>query len=501
MKTLVIGGGGFLGKAIALQLAARGDDVTVFGRNKYPKLEKLGIKCLQGDICEIDSLQAATEGMETVFHSAAVAGIWGKWKHYHTINTIGTRNVVDTCVKADVEKLIFTSSPSVVYNGTDQRNVDESAFYPKRWLCHYPRSKALAEQHVLDSHDKTKLLTCALRPHLIWGPGDPHLVPRMIERAKLGKLKRVGNGQNKVDMIYVDNAAAGHLQAADALTKDSPVGGKAYFLSDGDPIPMWTWINEVLEIAGVSRIKRSVSFKTAYNAGFVLEKFYEMMGWWDSEPVMTRFLACQLATDHYYNISAAKRDFGYQPIVSYEQAMENLGQYLIGESVSERFVIQRPSDMPVKEKKQNKTAETSDQSESRYSKSNHLTGSASPEQDSMAYLDETESDLDTRSGETDQYSADYTSDEYDASGDYQNENYLDQDSEDYDSATSYEDHDDQGHSEDYRLPQTVDPNQDDQESFPSNASFQEDTRNSERQARSSNSSGKRDRRSGKKKRR
>lgn len=331
MKALVTGGGGFLGRAIVRQLIHRGDDVTVLGRNAYPKLEKLGARLVQGDIRDADVVNRVCDGVETVFHTAAIAGIWGPWEQFHSINTLGTRNVVDACVRNDVQKLIHTSSPSVVFNGRDQEGIDETTPYPKTHLCHYSRTKALAEAHVLDSHDRTRLLTCALRPHLIWGPGDQHLIPRVIERAALGKLKRVGNGDNRVDMIYVDNAAAAHLQAADALTPTSPVGGQAYFVSEGEPINLWMWINEILVLAGQPRVRKTVSFKNAFRAGYVLEGTYRTMKWWDSEPMMTRFLACQLAHSHYYNITRAREDFGLRSIVSFEEGMDRLGRYLMGE--------------------------------------------------------------------------------------------------------------------------------------------------------------------------
>ncbi len=332
MLTLVTGGGGFLGRAIVRQLVYRGDKVRVLGRNPYPFLDKLGVEVVQGDVRDLKTVSEACRDVDTVFHTAAVAGIWGPWEHYHSINTVGTRNVVDACLKSHVQKLIYTSSPSVVFTGLDQAGTNETEPYPRRYLCHYPHTNALAEQYVLDSHDRTRLLTCALRPHLIWGPGDQHLIPRLLERAKLGKLKRVGEGENQVDMIYVDNAAAAHLQAAQALTSDSVLGGQAYFVSEGQPVNLWLWINEILMLAGVPRVRRSVSFKMAYTAGRFLETLYEWFGWQDHEPLMTRFLACQLAQNHYYDVSKARRDFNLRSIVSFEEGMDRLGRFLAGET-------------------------------------------------------------------------------------------------------------------------------------------------------------------------
>lgn len=353
MPVLVTGGGGFLGRAIVRQLVYRGERVRVLGRSPYPFLDKLGVEVVQGDVRDPVAVANACRDVETVFHTAAVAGIWGPWDRYHSINTVGTRNVIDGCLGQGVRKLIYTSSPSVVFNGSDQENVSETEPYPRRYLCHYPHTKALAEQEVLDSNDRTRLLTCALRPHLIWGPGDQHLIPRMLERARLEKLKRVGNGDNKVDMIYVDNAAAAHLQAADALTPDSPVGGQAYFVSEGQPVNLWMWINEILMLAGLPRVRRSVSFTTAYNGGRFLETIYEWFRWLDHEPIMTRFLACQLAHHHYYDVSKARRDFGMRSIVSFEEGMDRLGRFLSGETaIADQTLPCNRSDADVERERQ-----------------------------------------------------------------------------------------------------------------------------------------------------
>src|SRR4029453_6473113 len=145
------------------------------------------------------------------------------------------------CVHADVHRLVFTSSPSVTFSGRDQCNVDESASYSKNWLAHYPHSKAIAEKLVLEANGQHHLITCALRPHLIWGPRDQHLIPRLLDRARQGKLRIVGVGKNLVDMGYVKNGPLAPLQAADALRPGSPVCGRAYFLSQGEPVNCWEW--------------------------------------------------------------------------------------------------------------------------------------------------------------------------------------------------------------------------------------------------------------------
>ena len=329
MNTLVTGAGGFLGLYIVEQLVARGDRVRAFCRGTYPELDALGVEVVRGDVRDRRATVEACRGVDLVFHTAAVAGIGVDWNHYYQINTLGTQHVVEGCLEHRVPRLVFTSSPSVTFEGTDQCGVDESAPYPQRWLCHYPHTKALAEQHVLQHNGRDGLLTCALRPHLIWGPRDRHLIPRLLTRARSGRLRRVGDGTNLVDMIYVENAATAHLQAADALRADSPAAGRAYFLSQGEPVNCWQWIDEILALAALPPVGKSISLSAAWKVGATFEFIYRLLRL-KSEPPMSRFLAAQLATSHYFNITRAKEDFGYAPKISTAEGMQRLGVELAG---------------------------------------------------------------------------------------------------------------------------------------------------------------------------
>lgn len=331
MHALVTGAGGFLGRYIVEQLVARGDRVRALSRQRYPVLEALGVESVQGYVQDLDAVTEACRGVDCVFHVAAIAGIWGRWNAYHSTNVVGTRNIVKGCLAAGVPRLVYTSSPSVTFAGRDQSGVDETAPYPKRYLAHYPHSKAIAEQALLDANGIDGLSTCALRPHLIWGPRDQHLIPRLLERARRGQLRQVGDGKNLIDATYVENAAAAHLLAADALTPGSPLGGQGYYISNGEPVNCWEWINEILAVAGLPPVKRRISFRAAYTAGAMLEGLWTILGRTD-EPRMTRFLAAQLATSHYFDIAAARRDFGYEPRVSMAQGMERLKSWLTEQS-------------------------------------------------------------------------------------------------------------------------------------------------------------------------
>ncbi len=323
MRVLVTGGGGFLGRYIVEQLVARGDRVRVFSRQHYAELDPLSVESHTGDLQDALAVARACEGVEVVFHTAALPGIWGPWKLFHGINTLGTQHVIDGCRQHGVGKLVFTSSPSVVYDGHDHGGADESLPYAQNFLCHYPRSKALAEQAVLAANGVGGLATCALRPHLIWGPRDTQLIPRLLDRARKGQLRRVGDGKNLISMVYVENAAHAHLQAADALSLHSTIAGQAYFINEPEPVNLWDWINTLLARANLPPITKSISARAAYTVGAILEAAHGFFGL-SSEPRMTRFLARQLSTSHWYHVDKSRRDFHFAPLFSVEDGLRKL---------------------------------------------------------------------------------------------------------------------------------------------------------------------------------
>jgi nucleoside-diphosphate-sugar epimerase len=210
----------------------------------------------------------------------------------------------------------------VVFNHADINGGDETLPYGESFLCHYAESKARAEQLVLAANSAT-LRTCALRPHLIWGPGDPHLVPRLLDRGRRRQLRRVGDGTNLVDIAYIDNVAEAHLLAADNLLSSATAAGNAYFISQGKPVNLWGWINDLFRRLGVPPVETAVSLRTAYGIGGALEWIYRIGGI-SSEPRMTRFLAEQLAKSHWFSIARAREDFGFQPRISTDEGIERL---------------------------------------------------------------------------------------------------------------------------------------------------------------------------------
>ncbi len=323
-KVLVTGGGGFLGRAIVKLLVQRSDHVRSFSRNLYPELASMGIEQIQGDLCDNTAMGQALRGVDLVFHTAAKAGIWGNYSDYYKTNVTGTQNVIAGCKKHNISRLIYTSSPSVVFNGTDMEGINESVPYPAEYHAHYPKTKAIAEQYVIKAAGE-ELMTIILRPHLIWGPRDKHFVPRIIARAK--HLIRVGNGKNLVDTVYIDNAADAHILAADGLEKNPKLSGNMYFISQGDPVPLWDMINDILKAAGLAPVKRSMPRRMAWLIGFILELAYRTFNI-SGEPRMTRFLADELAKAHWFDISAAGKDLGYTPRVSIKEGLRRLESWL-----------------------------------------------------------------------------------------------------------------------------------------------------------------------------
>jgi len=322
VKALVTGGGGFLGSAMVRQLRARGDEVVSFSRAEYPHLTALGVEQRRGDLSDLSALVDAATGCDIVFHVAAKAGVWGSFQEYYLANVAGTENVIAACRILSIGRLVYTGSPSVVFDGSDVEGGDESLPYPKHFEAHYPHTKALAEKAVLAANSRA-LATVSLRPHLIWGPGDNHLVPRIVAKARSGKLRRIGRRHCFVDTVYVENAAEAHLNAADRLTPGAPPAGKPYFISNGEPLPLWDMVNRILDAAGLPPETRSVSPLLAYVAGTVCEAIWKSMRL-TGEPPMTRFVARELATAHWFDISAARKDLGYSPRISMDEGLSLL---------------------------------------------------------------------------------------------------------------------------------------------------------------------------------
>ncbi|MCJ0826198.1 NAD-dependent epimerase/dehydratase family protein [Luteimonas sp. 50] len=329
MKLLVTGGGGFLGQALCRGLVARGHAVTSFNRGLYPALDALGVRQIQGDLADREAVLAAfagagAAGFDGVFHNAAKAGAWGSRDSYHRANVVGTDNVLAACRAHGIGKLVYTSTPSVTHRATRPvaGGTADTVPYGEHVKAPYASTKIVAEKAVLAANNAA-LATIALRPRLIWGPGDAQLLPRLAQRARAGRLRLVGGGDNLVDTTYIDNAAQAHFDAFEHLAPGAACAGRAYFISNGEPKPMREIVNALLAAVDAPPVTKSLPFGAAYAIGAACEAAWTLLPL-RGEPPLTRFLAEQLATTHWYDMGPALRDFGYRPRVSIAEGLKRL---------------------------------------------------------------------------------------------------------------------------------------------------------------------------------
>jgi nucleoside-diphosphate-sugar epimerase len=322
--TLVTGASGFVGGRLARRLLAAGRRVRAIARSPLPELAALGAETLRADIADPAAMETACRGAGTVFHAAARVGVWGPRADFERTNIGGAQAILAACRTHGVARLVFTSSPSVVFNDADLSGVDESQPRGTTFPADYPRTKAEAERLILAAHEPGRFATCALRPHLIWGVGDQNLIPRVVARARTGRLRIVGKGRNVVDLTHVENVIDAHLCAERALAAvDCPAGGRPYFVTNGEPVVLWDWINDLLGRLGVPPVTRRISLANARRIGAVCEALWATLRL-SGEPPMTRFVASELAKDHWFRIDAARRDLGYTPRITMAQGMEEL---------------------------------------------------------------------------------------------------------------------------------------------------------------------------------
>jgi nucleoside-diphosphate-sugar epimerase len=329
-KILVTGGTGFLGLALVKQLVADGHAVVSVARGENDELSKLGVDQVRLDIGAIGAAQNAAllkdalKGVDLVFHIAAKVAMWGRRADFLRVNVAATEALLTAAQQSGVRRFVYTSSPSVIASGVDLKGVNESLPYPAHYEAFYPETKATAERLVLGSH-REGFSTVALRPHLIFGPGDTNLVPTIISKAKAGRLSIIGHGENRADFSFIDDCVQAHLCAARALSADSKVGGVPYFVSQGEPTKLWDFINTILEGIGEKPITRRLPTGVAHGLASVLELGARIIG---REPPLTRFLVSELATDHYFDISAARTKLGFQPRVTMAAGLQKTIEWL-----------------------------------------------------------------------------------------------------------------------------------------------------------------------------
>ncbi|MBE0678214.1 MAG: NAD-dependent epimerase/dehydratase family protein [Bacteroidales bacterium] len=322
MRILVTGGGGFIGLALVRRLVEEGHDVSSFSRKEYSEHQPLGVKSICGDIADFEDTVEACRGMEVVFHVAGKVGVWGSHSEFYRNNVLGTQNMIRSCLQQGVHTLIFTSSASVIFGGDHLEGVDESHPYPESPASGYSSTKAQAEQVVLNANSE-QLRTISLRPHIVWGPGDTQLTPKIIERARSGKLRRPGKKDYLIDITYIDNLIDAQLLALKKLGESKEVCGRAFFVTDGEPVKTWEFINAIIENAGIQMVHKSFPRSVALFAAWWMELFYRLSGK-KEEPMITRFIVKELSTHHWFDISAAKNELGYFPRIHFREGMERI---------------------------------------------------------------------------------------------------------------------------------------------------------------------------------
>jgi nucleoside-diphosphate-sugar epimerase len=325
-SSLVTGGCGFLGRAVVDALADRGDVVTVLDHRVDPW--RSDVQFVRGDICDPQVVDDAIAGQDVVFHSASLVHTkHNRLETVRAVNIDGTRNVLRACQQSAVPRLVYVSSASVVYDGHDIENGDESLPYATSFPAPYAETKRIAEDEVLSANGQHGVLTCAIRPHVVFGPGDTRLLPAILSRAREGKLKfRVGLGEKKLsDFTYVTNVVDAMLAADERLVPGSPVAGQAYFITNGEPMSFWDFVAQVLPPLGYKPPQLAIPRAVAYAAAAVREAFdtYVRGGTLNAEEGLSRFAIRYICSHHYFSHARATRELGYTPRVRMAEGIAN----------------------------------------------------------------------------------------------------------------------------------------------------------------------------------
>lgn len=318
MRVLVTGSTSLLGRTVVDRLVGRGDDVSVFQRRS----SDLDVVEHLGDIADPDAVAKAVSGVESVVHVAGLAAATGDWADFEATNVSGTRNAVVAALRGNVSRFVHISSPSVAHAGQPLIGAAAGPADPKQTRGNYATSKAMAELVALAGNSPT-MSVVALRPHLIWGPGDTQLVGRIIERARTGRLAIVGSGAALIDSTYIDNAA----DAVVATLDRAPLlGGKAFVVTNGQPRPVRELINRIVLAAGLEPPNRRVPYRAAKVGGIIVERAWEHRST-DDEPPMTSFLAEQLGTAHWFDQRATREALGWVPKVGISEGLDRLADW------------------------------------------------------------------------------------------------------------------------------------------------------------------------------
>ena len=318
MKALVTGATGFLGGALTRRLYSMGWHVTALGRNvsKLKNMESEGLRVLPLDLKEKDAMADICKDQDIVFHCAAFPSPWGNFEAFYQANVIGTRNVIRGCEQYKVKRLVHVSTPSLYFGYASRVNVKETDELPEP-VSNYSATKILAEQEV-DEAFARGLPTIAIRPRAIFGPGDTVIFPRLIPRLQSGRLPILGDGENVVDLTYIENVVDALL-----LCAESPENtlGKKYNISNGEPVKIWRLVERICAELGLQPPTKKISYQTANASATALEFIYRLIPK-QPEPPLTRISVSMMANSTTLDISAAKNELGYKPRVSVDEGFE-----------------------------------------------------------------------------------------------------------------------------------------------------------------------------------
>jgi nucleoside-diphosphate-sugar epimerase len=340
MNVLVTGASGFLGGHIVDRSIAKKDTVRVLVRKTSDcgRLRKYkNIEYAYGDLTDREAVMKAVRGTDIVYHSAARATDWGTREQFLQANFIGTRNILDACVAGGVKRLVYVSSPGVVFDYTSLEKIDESCPYPEKFANYYAEYKAMAERLVLAANGTGRLTTVALRPHAIWGPGDVSgFFPRILRKVKEKKIRDFSCGKTVLlDMCHVTNAAAACILAG----RSKRAAGKAYFITDGQTVDAWRFIDRVSDLFNVPRINKKINPRVASAAAAVFELVWKIPGLAENyPPPITRYAIALMSHSTTYSIEAAKKDLGYRPLMTVDRGLALLKQWVDDNGGIDAFV-------------------------------------------------------------------------------------------------------------------------------------------------------------------
>lgn len=316
MKALVTGATGFVGQALVRRLQAMGAEVTGLGRNRLrlTQLDSQGVRTIYADLADAQTVRSVCQGQEVVFHAGALSSPWGRAQDFYRSNVIGTQNVIQACEEAGVKRLVHVSTPGIYFRYASRLNVREDEPLPGQVVNEYTRTKLLAEGEI-DRAFARGFPVITIRPRAIFGPGDTSILPRLVDRLEKGRLRVIGDGKNITDLTYIENVVDALILCA---TSPQTTLGKKYNISNGEPVLMWEMIERLCDELGYDFPQQRISYEVALTAAAFLETLYARLPG-RPEPPFTRYVVGLLAKSTTLDISAARREIGYQPHVSNEE--------------------------------------------------------------------------------------------------------------------------------------------------------------------------------------